>query len=100
MREMEDSFLSLCCSPSASSYIIQTRKRTLDLANWAFNTIDRILSTVRFGERGPTCPSGTDPVGYILDSWSMWRPLSHCSVSLGCGRRIWLFANGTSSDWA
>ena len=52
------------------------------LFGWSVNAIDQIFSTRKMGKGEPTCPDGTFPAGYVMDSWKEWRPLCLAILSV------------------
>ncbi|XP_070409503.1 uncharacterized protein [Nothobranchius furzeri] len=53
--------------------------------------IDKIFSTMRTGEGAPGCPSGTEPAGYIMDSWKQWNLICLSQLSVEDSEDVWIF---------
>lgn len=43
----------------------------MDVVSWALNAVHQIFSMRRLGKADPSCPSDTDPAGYVMDSWGI-----------------------------
>uniref|UniRef100_A0A1A8D7M0 Uncharacterized protein n=1 Tax=Nothobranchius kadleci TaxID=1051664 RepID=A0A1A8D7M0_NOTKA len=63
----------------------------MDLINWSFNVIDTIFSAMRTEQGAPTCPQGTHPVGYMLDSWKEWKIICLSQLSIEDIEDVWIF---------
>uniref|UniRef100_A0A1A8KM54 Uncharacterized protein n=1 Tax=Nothobranchius kuhntae TaxID=321403 RepID=A0A1A8KM54_NOTKU len=63
----------------------------MDLVSWSLNAIDNIFSTMRTGEGAPGCPSGTEPAGYIMDSWKQWNLICLSQLSVEDSEDVWIF---------
>uniref|UniRef100_A0A8C6M106 Glutamine-dependent NAD(+) synthetase n=1 Tax=Nothobranchius furzeri TaxID=105023 RepID=A0A8C6M106_NOTFU len=63
----------------------------MDLVSWSLNAIVNNFSTMRMGEGAPRCPSGTEPAGYIMDSWKQWNLISLSQLSVEDSEDVWIF---------
>ena len=63
----------------------------MELINWGLSAIDTIFSSRNPGSEEETCPAGTFPVGYALDSWAKWRAVCLSVLSVEDAEDVFLF---------
>uniref|UniRef100_A0A8C6KM98 Uncharacterized protein n=1 Tax=Nothobranchius furzeri TaxID=105023 RepID=A0A8C6KM98_NOTFU len=71
--------------------MLWTLHYTFFFFRWSLNAVDKIFSTMRTGEGAPGCPSGTEPAGYIMDSWKKWSLICLFQLSVEDSEDVWIF---------